>query len=135
VINPYHVRVRQKDRTKDSYVLMSLQLYQVDPKSYLLDFKSLSGEEQDLSLSAGLCVLKWNLNKIIQLLYLQIFFLCRLLVWDTTPWSFLKCVQLLSPNWHADKKFHILVERETVCSLNFICSDAYSLGKMYLSFI
>jgi 5'-AMP-activated protein kinase, catalytic alpha subunit len=56
VINPYHVRVRQKDRTKDSYVLMSLQLYQVDPKSYLLDFKSLSGEEQDLSLSAGLCI-------------------------------------------------------------------------------
>lgn len=29
------------------YVKMSLQLYQVDYKSYLLDFKSLSGEKED----------------------------------------------------------------------------------------
>ncbi|XP_059488441.1 5'-AMP-activated protein kinase catalytic subunit alpha-2 isoform X2 [Neocloeon triangulifer] len=54
VINPYYVRVRQKNRTMDDYVLMSLQLYQVDPKSYLLDFKSLSGEEQDLNASTDL---------------------------------------------------------------------------------
>lgn len=31
----------------EKYVKMSLQLYQVDYKSYLLDFKSLSGEKED----------------------------------------------------------------------------------------
>ncbi|XP_044744553.1 5'-AMP-activated protein kinase catalytic subunit alpha-2 [Coccinella septempunctata] len=45
VINPYHVRVRHKNILHDKYVLMSLQLYKVDYKSYLLDFKSLSTEE------------------------------------------------------------------------------------------
>jgi 5'-AMP-activated protein kinase, catalytic alpha subunit len=35
---------------KDSrYVKMSLQLYQVDPKSYLVDFKSLTNEEVEQS--------------------------------------------------------------------------------------
>lgn len=29
------------------HIKMSLQLYQVDYKSYLLDFKSLSGEKED----------------------------------------------------------------------------------------
>lgn len=47
VINPYHVRVRQKNRLHNRYVKMSLQLYQVDSKSYLLDFKSLSNEESE----------------------------------------------------------------------------------------
>jgi len=32
----------------DRYSKMSLQLYQVDYKSYLLDFKSLSNEEEDI---------------------------------------------------------------------------------------
>ncbi|XP_049879305.1 5'-AMP-activated protein kinase catalytic subunit alpha-2 [Pectinophora gossypiella] len=47
VINPYHVRVRTLNKMTDKYVKMSLQLYQVDYKSYLLDFKSLSGEKED----------------------------------------------------------------------------------------
>ncbi|KAJ8977649.1 hypothetical protein NQ317_003627 [Molorchus minor] len=47
VINPYHVRVRHKNEIHNRYVMMSLQLYQVDYKSYLLDFKSLSHEEVD----------------------------------------------------------------------------------------
>ncbi|XP_075229943.1 AMP-activated protein kinase alpha subunit [Lycorma delicatula] len=45
VINPYHVRVRQKKLESGKYTKMSLQLYQVDYRSYLLDFKSLSSEE------------------------------------------------------------------------------------------
>lgn len=47
VINPYHVRVRHKNPLHGRYVKMSLQLYQVDYKSYLLDFKSLSNEDID----------------------------------------------------------------------------------------
>ncbi|XP_065349506.1 5'-AMP-activated protein kinase catalytic subunit alpha-2 [Cloeon dipterum] len=62
VINPYHVRVRQKNRQKDNYVLMSLQLYQVDPKSYLLDFKSLSGEDQELSASSDYIAAPLNIT-------------------------------------------------------------------------
>lgn len=48
VLNPYHVRVRKKN-TEGCYVKMSLQLYQVDPKSYLVDFKSLTNEEVEQS--------------------------------------------------------------------------------------
>lgn len=48
IINPFHVRVRRVDREDNSMqedMKMSLQLYQVDAKSYLLDFKSLTNEE------------------------------------------------------------------------------------------
>ena len=49
VINPYHVHVRRKmdqhDNISKHFVKMSLQLYQVDYKSFLLDFKSLPNEE------------------------------------------------------------------------------------------
>ncbi|KAJ8942330.1 hypothetical protein NQ318_005322 [Aromia moschata] len=45
VINPYHVRVRHKNVMHNRFIMMSLQLYQVDYKSYLLDFKSLSNED------------------------------------------------------------------------------------------
>lgn len=46
IINPYHVRVRRVNQQDDKQdVKMSLQLYQVDAKSYLLDFKSLTNEE------------------------------------------------------------------------------------------
>lgn len=45
IINPYHVRVRKYNARNDKYVKMSLQLYQVDAKSYLLDFKSLTNDE------------------------------------------------------------------------------------------
>ena len=47
IINAYSVRVRQKNKVTDRYSKMSLQLYQVDFKSYLLDFKSLSSEESE----------------------------------------------------------------------------------------
>jgi len=40
--------VRHKNQLTDRYSKMSLQLYQVDYKSYLLDFKSLSSEEDDI---------------------------------------------------------------------------------------
>lgn len=46
IINPYHVRVRRVNKSPDKQDMkMSLQLYQVDAKSYLLDFKSLTNEE------------------------------------------------------------------------------------------
>lgn len=45
IINPYHVRVRRQNAKNGKYSKMSLQLYQVDAKSYLLDFKSLTNEE------------------------------------------------------------------------------------------
>lgn len=41
MINPFNVRVRRKNPVTGKYVKMTLQLYQVDFKSYLLDFKSL----------------------------------------------------------------------------------------------
>ncbi|EFN76829.1 5'-AMP-activated protein kinase catalytic subunit alpha-2 [Harpegnathos saltator] len=47
IINSYSVRVRHKNILTDRYSKMSLQLYQVDYKSYLLDFKSLSSEETE----------------------------------------------------------------------------------------
>ena len=39
------IQVRRKNPCSAKYVKMSLQLYQVDYKSYLLDFKSLLEEE------------------------------------------------------------------------------------------
>ncbi|KAG2461595.1 AAPK2 kinase, partial [Polypterus senegalus] len=44
VVNPYHLRVRRKNPVTGSYVKMSLQLYQVANRSYLLDFRSIDGE-------------------------------------------------------------------------------------------
>ncbi|XP_055380353.1 5'-AMP-activated protein kinase catalytic subunit alpha-2 [Condylostylus longicornis] len=45
IINPFHVRVRRLNKQSGKYAKMSLQLYQVDAKSYLLDFKSLTNDE------------------------------------------------------------------------------------------
>lgn len=45
IINPYHVRVRRQNALNGKFSKMSLQLYQVDAKSYLLDFKSLTNDE------------------------------------------------------------------------------------------
>ncbi|KAK4286746.1 hypothetical protein Pmani_040165, partial [Petrolisthes manimaculis] len=42
VVNPFHVRVRRKNPIGVSYVHMALQLYQVDYRSHLLDFKIIS---------------------------------------------------------------------------------------------
>lgn len=44
MVNPYHLRVRKKNPVTGSLVKMSLQLYQVDNRSYLLDFKSIDGQ-------------------------------------------------------------------------------------------
>jgi len=44
-VNPFHVQVRFMIPVSEKYAKMSLQLYQVDYKSYLLDFKSLNSEE------------------------------------------------------------------------------------------
>ncbi|XP_066548097.1 5'-AMP-activated protein kinase catalytic subunit alpha-2 [Amia ocellicauda] len=44
VVNPYHLRVRRKNPVTGNYVKMSLQLYQVDNRSYLLDFKSIDDD-------------------------------------------------------------------------------------------
>ena len=52
-INPFHVRVRHKIDVTGKYAKMSLQLYQVDYKSYLLDFKSLSSEENETNNSSN----------------------------------------------------------------------------------
>lgn len=46
VVNPFHVRARRKNPTKGRPVKMSLQLYQVEYKSFLLDFKSLPANEE-----------------------------------------------------------------------------------------
>eukprot|EP00096_Caligus_rogercresseyi_P008942 TRINITY_DN2936_c0_g1_i1.p1 TRINITY_DN2936_c0_g1~~TRINITY_DN2936_c0_g1_i1.p1 ORF type:complete len:565 (+),score=124.86 TRINITY_DN2936_c0_g1_i1:313-2007(+) len=46
VINPYHVHVRRANPIVKHFVKMSLQLYQVDYKSYLLDFKSLPSDDE-----------------------------------------------------------------------------------------
>ncbi|KAJ3599183.1 hypothetical protein NHX12_033146 [Muraenolepis orangiensis] len=44
VVNPYHLRVRRKNPGTGNLVKMSLQLYQVDNRSYLLDFKSIDDD-------------------------------------------------------------------------------------------
>lgn len=46
VVNQFHVRARGKNPVTQKYIKMALQLYQVDYKSYLLDFKSLPLEEE-----------------------------------------------------------------------------------------
>ncbi|XP_026885294.1 5'-AMP-activated protein kinase catalytic subunit alpha-2 [Electrophorus electricus] len=44
VVNLYHLRVRRKNPVTGNFVKMSLQLYQVDNRSYLLDFKSIDDD-------------------------------------------------------------------------------------------
>ncbi|XP_041063588.1 5'-AMP-activated protein kinase catalytic subunit alpha-2 isoform X1 [Carcharodon carcharias] len=44
VVNPYHLRVRRKNPVTGNNVKMSLQLYQVDNRSYLLDFMSIDDD-------------------------------------------------------------------------------------------
>ncbi|XP_010584105.1 PREDICTED: 5'-AMP-activated protein kinase catalytic subunit alpha-1 isoform X6 [Haliaeetus leucocephalus] len=41
VVNPYYLRVRRKNPVTSAYSKMSLQLYQVDSRTYLLDFRSI----------------------------------------------------------------------------------------------
>ncbi len=66
MVNPFHVRVRRKNPVNEKYAKMSLQLYQVDYKSYLLDFKSLSSEENEqMSSSMIHLVTDSNLNALL----------------------------------------------------------------------
>uniref|UniRef100_W5MZI1 5'-AMP-activated protein kinase catalytic subunit alpha-1 n=1 Tax=Lepisosteus oculatus TaxID=7918 RepID=W5MZI1_LEPOC len=44
VVNPYYLRVRRKNPVTGMYTKMSLQLYQVDSRTYLLDFRSIDDE-------------------------------------------------------------------------------------------
>ncbi|XP_026522230.1 5'-AMP-activated protein kinase catalytic subunit alpha-1 isoform X3 [Notechis scutatus] len=44
VVNPYYLRVRRKNPITGTYSKMSLQLYQVDSRTYLLDFRSIDDE-------------------------------------------------------------------------------------------
>lgn len=53
IVTPYHVRVRRKNPVTGRFSKMSLQLYQVDQKSYLLDFKSLSNVDIHESMSSS----------------------------------------------------------------------------------
>lgn len=54
-MNAFHVRARQKNAITGKQTKMSLQLYQVDYKSYLLDFKSLAcdGDESESNPNNG----------------------------------------------------------------------------------
>ncbi|RXG68234.1 hypothetical protein Avbf_07797 [Armadillidium vulgare] len=47
VMNPYYVKVRRKNPITGNHVYMSLQLYQVDYKSHLLDFKVISSDHSE----------------------------------------------------------------------------------------
>ncbi|VVC25113.1 Protein kinase, ATP binding site,Protein kinase domain,Serine/threonine-protein kinase, active site,AMPK [Cinara cedri] len=53
VINPYLIQVRHMNKKTDNYTMISLQLYQVDYKSYLLDFKSLNALTHDQAENAN----------------------------------------------------------------------------------
>ncbi|XP_072275442.1 5'-AMP-activated protein kinase catalytic subunit alpha-2 isoform X2 [Pyxicephalus adspersus] len=54
-VNQYHLRVRSKNPVTGNFVKMSLQLYQVDPRSFLLDFKSIDDDSvEQKSTSASL---------------------------------------------------------------------------------
>uniref|UniRef100_H2LFH8 5'-AMP-activated protein kinase catalytic subunit alpha-1 n=1 Tax=Oryzias latipes TaxID=8090 RepID=H2LFH8_ORYLA len=44
VVNPYYLRVRRKNPVTGMLTKMSLQLYQVDSRTYLLDFRSIDDE-------------------------------------------------------------------------------------------
>ncbi|KAG7174330.1 5'-AMP-activated protein kinase catalytic subunit alpha-2-like, partial [Homarus americanus] len=50
VVNPFHVRVRRKNPVTSNYVHMALQLYQVDYRSHLLDFKIISNDPNDTTI-------------------------------------------------------------------------------------
>eukprot|EP01135_Chromosphaera_perkinsii_P010461 Nk52_evm24s2133 gene=Nk52_evmTU24s2133 len=47
VINPYHVRCRFINKINSNVVFMILQLYRVDDKHYLLDFKNITSPADD----------------------------------------------------------------------------------------
>ena len=46
MVNPFYVKVRRKNAITNNHVYMSLQLYQVDYRSHLLDFKVLNSDNE-----------------------------------------------------------------------------------------
>lgn len=50
MVNPFHVRVRRKNPITGGCVQMALQLYQVDYRSHLLDFKIICNEGVEVPL-------------------------------------------------------------------------------------
>ncbi|KAF0312332.1 5'-AMP-activated protein kinase catalytic subunit alpha-2 [Amphibalanus amphitrite] len=53
-INNFSVRVKHLNPVTGRYVKMALQLYQVDSRSYLLDFKSILSDDQAQAANAGM---------------------------------------------------------------------------------
>ncbi|XP_073418760.1 5'-AMP-activated protein kinase catalytic subunit alpha-1 isoform X4 [Dendrobates tinctorius] len=53
VVNPYYLRVRRKNPVTSMYTKMSLQLYQVDSRTFLLDFRSIDDEVTEPKCEAG----------------------------------------------------------------------------------
>ncbi|XP_048450618.1 5'-AMP-activated protein kinase catalytic subunit alpha-1-like isoform X1 [Rhincodon typus] len=45
VLNPYYLRVRRLNPTTGTFSKMSVQLYQVDGRTYLVDFRSIEADE------------------------------------------------------------------------------------------
>lgn len=60
VVNSFHVRVRRKNPNNARPVKMSLQLYQVEYKSFLLDFKSLPTNEEAQSQDPSVAETSYN---------------------------------------------------------------------------
>ncbi|KAJ7372972.1 serine threonine-protein kinase [Desmophyllum pertusum] len=54
VVNPFHLRVLRRNRITGKFTKIALQLYQVDHKSYLLDFKSLPTTENNTEHTEGI---------------------------------------------------------------------------------
>jgi len=51
-VNPYYIRARKAKKDSKGYIKVGLQLYQVDQRSYLLDFKSLAPQDPDSASSS-----------------------------------------------------------------------------------
>lgn len=126
---------------------MSLQLYQVDYKSYLLDFKSLSSDEPECNLAGEtyfkaimLSLYHSSANVALSFVMLQILAQWHLLrVQGITQWSSSKCVPPLSPNWLANlccsQNFSALLFHHAINLLFFSlenknCVYALDLEKM-----
>ncbi|XP_046839981.1 5'-AMP-activated protein kinase catalytic subunit alpha-2-like [Xenia sp. Carnegie-2017] len=52
IINPFHLRVIHENKITQKTIKIAIQLYQVDQRSYLLDFKSLPSDGESISPSS-----------------------------------------------------------------------------------
>lgn len=84
MVNPYHLRVKRKNPVTGNLVKMSLQLYQVDNRSYLLDFKSIDGRfyantfqrtKDQVTIRELFCSILWSgvCKCLIQLVWIVVF--------------------------------------------------------------